>query len=108
MLKFDYNKSMNKLICIFEERMDSLSSPIAEKEISEKLEELLAVADNTVENVNLVFDLDKVDFVSSAFMRVCIKFVKKVKTENFKIINTKLMIKKTYKIAGLDKLINIE
>ena len=102
MLKLDFNKNENRLICIFDERMDSMSSPNVEKEISIKLEEL------SVENLRIVFDLEKVDFVSSAFMRICIKFAKKVKKDNFKIIKTKLMIKKTYKIAGLDKLMNIE
>ena len=77
-------------------------SPNAEKEISKQIDGL------SVENLSIVFDLEKVDFVSSAFMRICIKFAKKVKKENFKIIHTKLMIKKTYKIAGLDKLMNIE
>ena len=105
MLIFDYDKNKNQLICKFDERMDSLSSPIAEKEISQKIDELSADFTGTM---NLVFDLNKVDFVSSAFMRVCIIFAKKIKKENFKIINTKLMIKKTYKIAGFDKLMNIE
>ena len=108
MLKFDYDKSENRLICKFEERMDSLNSPKAEIDISQKIEELSADPDVKIENMDLTFDLAKVDFVSSSFMRVCIIFAKRFKKDNFKIINTKLMIKKTYKIAGFDKIMNIE
>ena len=108
MLKYDFDKNKNRLMCLFEERIDSLNSPNAETDISQKIEEISSNQEIKIEDMNLVFDLVKVDFVSSSFMRVCIIFAKRFKKENFKIINTKLMIKKTYKIAGFDKIMNIE
>lgn len=115
MLKCQFEKDKRTIICKFSERMDSENSPAAATLIDEKLEELFnnneiqisAENSNKFENLKIVFDLQDVNFVSSAFMRNCIMSAKKVHTECFSIINTHPFIKKTFKIAGLDNMMEI-
>jgi len=115
MLKCQFEKDKQTLICKFSERMDSENSPAAATMIDEKLEELLNKNEiqassenpNKFENLKIIFDLQDVNFVSSAFMRNCIMFAKKVQLEYFSIINTHPFIKKTFKIAGLDNMMEI-
>jgi len=115
MLKCRFEKDKRTLICHFSERMDSENSPAAALMIDEKLDELLnkneiqisAENPQKFENLKIIFDLQDVNFVSSALMRNCIIFAKKVHTESFSIINTHPFIKKTFKIAGLDNMMEI-
>jgi len=88
----------------FNGRLDTLGSNSVEQEINNVFAEI----DNTeLPELKIIFDLGKVDFVSSAFMRVCLKYAKKVTQGNLQLINTDLKIKKTFKIAGLDKVLKI-
>jgi anti-anti-sigma factor len=88
----------------FNGRLDTLASNSVEQEINNAFAEI----DNTdLPELKIIFDLAKVDFVSSAFMRVCLKYAKKVAQGNLELINTDLKIKKTFKIAGLDKVLKI-
>ena len=115
MLKCQFEKDKQTLICKFSVRMDSENSPAAALMIDEKLEELLnkneiqisAENSNKFENLKIIFNLQNVNFVSSAFMKICIIFTNKVQPESFSIINTHPFIKKTFKIAGLDNMMEI-
>ncbi len=51
----------------------------------------------------IVFDIGKVDFVSSAFLRICIMAAKKAGNGNFHVANAAPQIKKVFKIAGMDQ-----
>jgi anti-anti-sigma factor len=53
----------------------------------------------------VVFDLKNVDFVSSAFLRLCISAVKKTGPGKFQVANAAPQIKKVFKIAGMDQFI---
>jgi anti-anti-sigma factor len=57
-----------------------------------------------IENNKIIFDLENVKFISSSFLRTCIKAYKQ-KKDNFTITNTNPDIKLVLKIAGLDSLI---
>lgn len=54
------------------------------------------------------FDFKSVDFISSAFLGICVASAKKVGKENFSIVNTNPFIMRTFKIAGLDKQLNVQ
>jgi anti-anti-sigma factor len=49
----------------------------------------------------VIFDLANVDFVSSAFLRLCGRAAAKVIPGNFRIINVKPIVNKVFKISGL-------
>ena len=53
----------------------------------------------------VVFDLAGVDFVASAFLRLCIMVQQKAAGNQLTLVNVCPPIKKVFKIAGLDKLV---
>jgi len=57
---------------------------------------------------SLVFDLKEVSFISSSFIRLCVAGKKRVRNGNFSITNCDPFIKKTFKIAGLDGILNVK
>ncbi len=90
----------NEVLTIsFAGRMDSRASTDLESELTEKLAEITCK--------KIVFDLDGVDYIASAFLHICLVTAKKVGQENFSVINTKAHIKKTFIIAGLDQIFKI-
>ena len=53
----------------------------------------------------VVFDLAGVDFVASAFLRLCITVQQKSPGNQLALVNVCPLIKKVFKIAGLDKFV---
>lgn len=87
-----------KLICAFTERLDTASCLEIEEELVSKVRESKAP---------VVFNLQDVDYVASAFLRMCLKIAKEVGTGNFSVINVHPNVKKVFKIAGFDKQMSI-
>ena len=50
----------------------------------------------------VIFDMEEVSFVSSAFLRICILTAKSMEAGSLQVVNTSPMIKKVFKLAGLD------
>ena len=50
-----------------------------------------------------VFDLGQVDFVASAFLRLCILTARKVGPDRFSLVNVTPGVGRVFSIAGLDK-----
>ena len=84
------------LIITFKGRMDT--NACSEVEIAIKAE---------IEKAGLpvFFDLKDVDFVSSAFLRICLYTAKKVGAGKFQVTNAGPLIKQVFKIAGMDQFI---
>ena len=57
--------------------------------------------------VNIVFDLEGVNYVASGFLRLCMSAASKVEQGKFSVINNDPQIMKVYKIAGLDSALNV-
>ena len=53
----------------------------------------------------VVFDLADVDFVASAFLRLCLMVQQKAAGNQLTLVNVCPPIKKVFKIAGLDQLL---
>ena len=53
----------------------------------------------------VVFDLDGVDFVSSAFLRLCVYAFRQAGEHGFQIVNTGPLVKRVFKIAALDNML---
>ncbi|HJO95166.1 MAG TPA: STAS domain-containing protein [Victivallales bacterium] len=87
----------DKTVLKFDKRMDSTKCMDAEDKIMTE-----------IEGANeIVFDLNGVEYIASSFLRLCGKVSYKVGTENFSITNVEPSVKKVFKIAGLDKKLNI-
>ena len=55
----------------------------------------------------VVFDLARVNYVASAFLRVCVSTVKHAGRGGLSIVNTSPQIMKLFKTAGLSDLIGV-
>ena len=86
------------LICAFTERLDTVNCLKIEDELFDKVRE---------SKTPVVFNLQEVDYVASAFLRICLKVAKEVSPENFSVINVHPNVKRVFKIAGFDKQISI-
>jgi anti-anti-sigma factor len=97
-----YDDKTNTLSFIFSGHMDSAHStsvaPVIEKEVNEHA----AAPAQDGQPFKVIFDLKEVDFISSAFIRICLMVVAKIKAGNLQIQNASPLIKKTIKISGLD------
>ena len=58
-------------------------------------------------SLTIVFDLASVDYVASAFMRLCLIAVRKAGKGGFSIINATPFVQEMLHMAGLDKVANI-
>lgn len=105
MIDFNCDISENTLNFHFKGRLDTENS----RNISNKIEEHIgdySVSDNE-KPLKIVFDIKDVDYVASAFIRICIKAAREVDQGNFALINSTPMIKKIFKIAGLADVLNV-
>lgn len=89
----------NKLVCQFTGKLDTQASMQIEPEIDALCKEQRPS--------EIRFDLDGVEYVASAFLRICSRMSKMVNQEQFSIVNTQPNIKKIFKIAGLEKILNV-
>ena len=95
----NYIAGAEKLVCPFEDRMDTAQCLATEKEIFEKIQGV---------GTPIVFDLEKVAYIASSFLRICIRACKEVGAERFSLIHVCPEVKKVFKIAGFDRQINIQ
>jgi anti-anti-sigma factor len=105
MVEFTFDATAKVLTCRLTARMDALNSQVVEKRLQEKLAEpdVQAVG----RELRIVFDLCGVDYIASAFLRVCLSTAKKLEKGHFSMINCLPMVKKIFKISGFDKMFTI-
>lgn len=97
-----YDQNENVLTFIFSGHMDSVRcSPMAQT-IENKVMEHAGDSAQTNKPLKIAFDLKEVDFISSAFIRICMMVLAKVKSGNLILQNAGPFIKKTIKISGLE------
>ncbi|MGW8179955.1 MAG: STAS domain-containing protein [bacterium] len=100
MIECRSDKESKTMYCLFPiKKMDTIASTDADKDFLKSLSE--AGADH------IVFDLEGVTYVASAFLRLCVSAAGKVEKGRFSVINTDPQIMKVFKIAGLDSVLNV-
>ncbi len=102
MVTFNYNPDDKVLTATFSGRLDTL----AVQRVSEVIQVKLPVKDGISED-KIVFDLQDVDFISSSFIRICVSVAKQAGPGQFSIAHCQPFIKKTFKISGLDDILNV-
>jgi anti-anti-sigma factor len=108
MLDFDYNPEEKVLTCIFKGRLDTILSTQISAELESKYISLSENEDSSaLLDFGLVFDLKEVNFISSSFIRLCVAGKKRSREGSFCILNADPFIKKTFKIAGLDEILDV-
>ena len=102
MLTFHNNTDEKVITLTFTGRMDFL----AVAKLIEIIEAEPVMKDWKPEN-KIVFDLSEVDYIASSFIRICVSHAKQAGPGRFSIVNCQPFVKKTFKISGLDEILNI-
>ena len=102
MVEFNYNPDEKILTVIFNGRMDS----VAALKLNEIFDGVLIMKDRKPDD-RLVFDLKEVDFIASSFIRICVCHAKLAGAGKFSITHCQPFVKKTFKISGVDEVLNI-
>lgn len=106
MLEYTHDADSNALTFNFTGKLDTTVSIGFKPEIDKILTGLLQP--DSGNQLRVVFDFQSVDFITSAFVGICVASAKKAGKQNFSIINTNPFIKRTFKIAGLDGELNVQ
>jgi len=107
MIKFHHYPNEKKLVFKFTGRLDTNVSLKVSDQITSKIEEIIDPNSELPADYNILFNLEEVNYIASSFIRICISTARKIKKGNFFIINSNPFIKKTFKIAGLDEMLNV-
>ena len=102
MFESKYDQGANTLTFIFSGHMDSARCMPMAKSVDDKVTERAGGPVQINQPLKVVFDLKEVDFISSAFIRICMMVLARVKTGNLTVQNAGPFIKKTIKISGLE------
>ena len=102
MVTFHHNPEENEITAAFNGRLDTL----AVQTLNEIIRINLPVKEGP-SGEKIIFDMKEVDYISSSFIRICVGNAKKAGAGRFSIANCQPFVKKTFKISGLDDVLNI-
>ena len=98
-MQINYIKEESKLTASIEGRIDTMTAPELEKKFCE-------ILDGVSE---LVLDMEKVEYVSSAGLRVILKVQKVMFNQGtMKLINVNETVMEVFEITGFSDILNIE
>ena len=99
-LQIELEEIDRKLVLRIDGRIDASSSPVLERKINQLIEE---------NHSHLILDFGRVDYLSSAGMRVLLAATKKLKGKNGDLILFSLHdeVASTVRMAGFDKILHI-
>lgn len=93
------NKSGNMLTIALEGRLDTTTAPDLEKELKASLDGI----------TELVIDFSKLDYISSAGLRVLLSAQKQMnKQGSMKVTNVNEMVMEVFEVTGFSDIITIE
>ena len=94
-----YIKNDDQLTCFLGGKFDTQNSALLENEINQNMKEDIT---------SVIFDLREVGYVSSAFLRIVMKIVKKLGRENFILSNVQPSVMKVFKMANFTDIVKFE
>ena len=94
------NKTLNgsALTLAVEGRLDTTTAPELEQEIKSSLDDV----------TELVMDFAKLDYISSAGLRVLLSAHKMMKKDGMKVIHANQMVMEVFEVTGFADILNIE
>ncbi|MDR0611540.1 MAG: STAS domain-containing protein [Planctomycetaceae bacterium] len=99
----NFTECDNTLRCIFSGKLDTLTCSGLEETLNKRIAGFLEKQDVAC----LVFDLSEVDYVSSAFLRICLCHFKSAGKKNFRIENPTPDVRQVFTISGFTEIMNI-
>ena len=98
-MKINKKQEGSKLVIALEGRLDTTSAPDLEKELKTSLDGV----------TDLTLDLAKLDYISSAGLRVLLSAHKTMmKQGQMKVINASEIVKEVFEVTGFCDILNIE
>ena len=99
MLNINKNVENNKLVIALEGRLDTTTSPMLETELKNSLEEV----------TELVLDFEKLEYISSAGLRVLLSAQKTMNNQgSMKVINVNENIMEIFEVTGFSDILTFE
>ncbi len=100
MLNINFDPETRTHVCQFTGKITSAACPPLAAEIEAKIREI----QDGRHNEKVAFDLAGVDFIASAFLRICMLAARQMPPGHFIIVNSQPAVQKIFSIAGLDGL----
>jgi anti-anti-sigma factor len=102
-----HDGATNTLSFTFPGRLDTVACVDIAGYVDEQIAARLDAGADQAGALKVIFDVAGVNFVGSSFVRICVAAAKRVREGNFALVNASPLIKKTFKIAGLDEILNV-
>ena len=102
MVSFNLSPDEKEFTATFAGRLDTH----AIQKMSEILQINLPVTEGA-QGMKIIFDLKDVVYVSSSFIRICVKVAKQAGIGKFSIVHCQPFILKTFQLSGLDEILNV-
>ena len=106
MVEFNFNTAEHRLVCTIHGRMGTETNEAFLQMVTGKITECKgALPEPAILEVS--FDMKEVTYIASSFIRSCIFVSHLLEPGYFNIVKAPPVIKKTFKIAGLDELLKV-
>jgi anti-anti-sigma factor len=99
----NFSENGNTLLCTFVGRLDGNVCSAIEQDLVHRITHFKA----NREDVRLIFDLSDVVYVSSAFLRICLMYLKSVGKNSFAVVNVSEEILKVFHITGFAEIMEV-
>lgn len=93
-----YSLDGDRLICAFSGQMDTLTTASLTSEVTARAAEAPGP---------VAFDLAEVEYVSSAFLRLCLQVGRQKGAGQLSLVHVRPQVLKVLKIAGFDKILSV-
>lgn len=103
---YDYKQESNTLEISMRGRYDTVISMNLEDILLQKIEKALKSSTDQKTFV-VTINLAEVEYVSSTFMRICLKAAKMLSQGNFQVTNANPLIKETFAVSGFNAMLKI-
>ena len=98
-----FSETDNTLCCSFSDRLDGHICSTLEQELLRRIAEFR----ESHEDAQIIFDLDEVVFITSAFLRICLIHLKTFGKDNFTVMNVSEEIRKVFYVSGFTEIMNV-
>ena len=105
MITASYDHDRDVLVCAFNGKQDSGASQTASEQFQAAWSSAQAERPGRAGAPSIAFDLAGVDFISSAFLRLCLQAAKTSGGGAFRIVGVSPAVKKLFVVAGLEHLL---
>ncbi len=92
-----FEETARTLYCRFDKNVDTTLC----SEIAPQLRDRIADAEKRISDLNIVFDMTQTEYISSAFLRLCILHGKQVGLSHFRVENVSDEVRHVFEITGL-------